>query len=249
MIEKRQTFSSMPEKNDMNPEFAQRIAVLIPALNEEKSISRVLDDLPDAPNLVTIVADNGCTDRTAEVAREHGAVVVVEPRRGYGWACLAAMRTAQQYEPQVVVFLDADYSDHPEELPRVVAPILEGKADMVIGSRVLGNRQPGALLPQARFGNWLSTMLIYLFWRFRYSDLGPFRAIRWQALLALQMQDKTYGWTVEMQIKALKQGLRVMEVPVSYRKRIGQSKVTGTVSGTIKAGYKILWTIFKYGFF
>jgi len=239
----------MPENNAMNPDWTARIAVLIPALNEEKSIARVLDDLPDSLNLVIIVADNGCTDRTAEVAREHGAIVVAESRRGYGWACLAAMRAAQSYQPQVAVFLDADYSDHPDELPGVVAPILQGKADLVIGSRALGNREPGALLPQARFGNWLATRLIRLFWHFHYTDLGPFRAIRWQALLALQMQDKTYGWTVEMQIKALKQGLRVVEVPVSYRKRIGRSKVTGTFSGTIKAGYKILWTIFKIGFF
>lgn len=195
-----------------------------------------------------IVCDNGSSDNTAAVAEHHDAVVVVEPRRGYGWACLAGMAKAREFEPEIVVFLDGDYSDHPEEIPRLINPIRSGEADLVIGSRVRGEREPGSLLPQARFGNWLASALIRIFWGFRYTDLGPFRAIQWQRLLALDMQDKTYGWTVEMQIKALQHNLRVVEVPVSYRKRIGKSKVSGTFSGTLKAGYKILWTIFKYGF-
>ncbi len=224
-----------------------KIVVLIPALNEEKSIGRVLDALPRDFQLQIIVADNGSSDRTAAVAREHGARVVYEPRRGYGWACLAAMAEAESWKPDIAVFLDADYSDYPEDLHQVVRPILQDEADLVIGSRILGRREKGALLPQARFGNWLATRLIRMIWGFRYTDLGPFRAIRWSALLALDMQDKTYGWTVEMQIKALKHGLRVQEVPVRYRKRIGKSKVTGTISGTVKAGIVILWTIFRFG--
>lgn len=224
-----------------------KIVILIPALNEEASIARVLQDIPAHLNAQVIVADNGSSDRTAEVARENGAHVVHEPRRGYGWACLAAMHEAEKLHPDIAVFLDADYSDDPREMVRVIEPILQGKADMVIGSRVLGRREKGALLPQARFGNWLASRLIYLIWGVKYTDLGPFRAVRWPVLKQLNMQDKTYGWTVEMQIKAVIDGWRVVEVPVSYRKRIGKSKVSGTVSGTIKAGVKILWTIFKYG--
>ncbi|MDQ7064114.1 MAG: glycosyltransferase family 2 protein [candidate division KSB1 bacterium] len=231
----------------MSEDRAPNIVVLIPALNEEKSIGRVLAALPNDLRLHVIVADNGSTDATAVVARHHGAEVVHEPRRGYGWACLAAMAAAKKFNPDIGVFLDADFSDYPEDIHEVVRPIVAGEADMVIGSRVLGQRERGALLPQARFGNWLATRLIRLIWGFRYTDLGPFRAVRWPALLALNMQDKTYGWTVEMQIKALKYGLRVQEVPVRYRKRIGKSKVTGTLSGTIKAGFIILWTIFRYG--
>ncbi len=231
----------------MSEDRPPNIVVLIPALNEEKSIGRVLAALPDDLHLHVIVADNGSSDATAAVARQQGAEVVHEARRGYGWACLAAMAAAQKYNPDIAVFMDADFSDYPEDIHEVVRPIVAREADMVIGSRVLGQRERGALLPQARFGNWLATRLIRLIWGFRYTDLGPFRAIRWPALLALNMQDKTYGWTVEMQIKALKYGLRVQEVPVRYRKRIGKSKVTGTLSGTIKAGVIILWTIFRYG--
>lgn len=226
-----------------------RIVVLIPALNEEKSISKVLAAIPASLQPTVVVADNGSTDRTAQTAAAHGAVVVHEARRGYGYACLAAMEAAGPLKPDIAVFLDADFSDHPEEMPLLVDPLLDGSADMVIGSRARGAHEPGALLPQARFGNWLASQLIWLFWGFRYTDLGPFRAIRWQALQQLQMKDKTYGWTVEMQIKALQHKLKVKEVPVSYRKRIGSSKVTGTLSGTVKAGYKILYTIFKYGLF
>ena len=162
----------------------------------------------------------------------------------YGWACLAGMAAVDN--PNIVVFLDGDYSDHPNEMTALIAPILENRADLVIGSRVLGNREPGALLPQARFGNWLATRLIRGFYGVSHTDLGPFRAIAYPALLQINMQDKTFGWTVEMQVKAAKLGLRATEIPVSYRRRIGVSKITGTLSGTVKAGWKILYTIFKY---
>ncbi len=224
------------------------IVVIIPALNEEKSIGKVLKSIPPHLAAQVIIADNDSSDDTASVARAHGATVVLEKRRGYGWACLRGMKEAEKFHPEVIVFLDGDYSDHPEEMTTLVEPILSGRADMVIGSRTRGEHEPGALLPQARFGNWLASFLIRLFWGFRYTDLGPFRAIRWTALKELAMEDKTYGWTVEMQIKAIKHRLRIVEVPVKYRKRIGQSKVTGTLAGTVKAGYKILWTIFSYGF-
>lgn len=222
-----------------------RIAVVIPAFNEQDSISLVLRDLPWPMLHEVVVVNNASTDRTETIAREHGARVVRESRRGYGWACLAGIAALDS--PDVVVFLDADYSDHPDELPRVVAPILEGRADLVIGSRTLGRREPGAMLPQARFGNWLATTLIRAIWRHPYTDLGPFRAVTADALRRIDMQDKTYGWTVEMQIKALREGLRVVEVPVSYRRRVGVSKITGTVRGTLGAGYKILGTIARYG--
>ena len=226
----------------------QSVTVIIPALNEEQSIARVIKALPEDVCREIIVVDNGSTDRTAEVAGDCGAIVVKEPRRGYGQACLTGMATAEKYNPEVIVFLDGDFSDYPEEIGELTQPITAGNADMVIGSRIRGKSEHGALLPQARFGNWLASGLIRLIWHFQYSDLGPFRAIRWQALKRLNMLDKNFGWTVEMQIKALINGLRVQEVPVSYRKRIGTSKVTGTVAGSIRAGYKILWTIFKYGF-
>lgn len=229
-------------------EASANIVVIIPALNEENAIGKVLRDIPEEFRGYVIVADNGSSDKTAEIARKCGAAVVEENRRGYGWACLAGIKTAEKYNPDVIVFLDADYSDHPEEMATLTDLILKNDIDLVIGSRVRGVHEKGALLPQARFGNWLACFLIRLFWNFKYTDLGPFRAIRWQALKALNMKDKTFGWTVEMQIKALQQKLKVAEAPVSYRKRIGASKVTGTVSGTIKAGYKILWTILKYRF-
>jgi glycosyltransferase involved in cell wall biosynthesis len=225
-----------------------KIAVVIPALNEENSIGKVIEDIPKLPDLHVIVADNGSVDKTAVIAKEKGARVIRESRRGYGWACLAGMKTAEALDPYLVVFLDADYSDHPDEMLSLIKPIIQDEIDFVVGSRVRGEREKGALLPQARFGNWLASFLINLFWGFKYTDLGPFRAIKWQPLKALDMKDKTFGWTVEMQIKALKHNLKITEVPVKYRKRIGVSKVTGTFSGTMKAGYKILWTIFKYKF-
>jgi glycosyltransferase involved in cell wall biosynthesis len=227
---------------------APNIVVIIPAFNEQKSIGRVLADLPRDWLTEVIVVDNGSTDGTAEVARAAEATVLQEPRRGYGSACLRGLEYAAQLRPDVVVFLDGDYSDHPEELPSVVAPILQGEADLVIGSRVLGKSEPGALLPQARFGNWLATRLVALLFGVRYTDLGPFRAVRYQALEKMEMRDRNFGWTVEMQIKAARLGLRVAEVPVRYRRRIGTSKVTGTLRGTLGAGYKILYTIFRYAF-
>lgn len=221
--------------------------MVIPALNEEASLPLVLAALPRPPVRRVVVADNGSADGTARVAREGGAVVVDAPRRGYGSACLAGLDFLRRHDPpEVVVFVDADFSDHPDELPRLVAPILEGRADLVIGSRVLGNRERGALLPQARAGNLVACWMIRLLYGHRYTDLGPFRAIRWQALERIGMSDPNFGWTAEMQVKALRQGLQAVEVPVSYRRRVGVSKITGTVSGTVRAGYKILWTVLRY---
>ena len=220
------------------------VDVLIPALNEEKSLPLVLDAIPRDWVRRIIVADNGSKDRTAEVARTHGAEVVSEPRRGYGSACLAGLDHLAADPPDVVVFLDGDFSDHPEELPRVLAPILAGDAEMVIGSRTIGEHQRGALLPQAVFGNKLACTLVELLYGYRFTDLGPFRAITWPALCRIAMRDEDFGWTVEMQIKAARHGVGSVEVPVSYRKRIGVSKVTGTLKGSFLAGYKILYTIF-----
>ncbi|MEM7353975.1 MAG: glycosyltransferase family 2 protein, partial [Acidobacteriota bacterium] len=198
------------------------IDVVIPAFNEEASLPKVLAALPRPPVRRVVVTDNNSSDTTAEVARQGGAVVVFEKVAGYGNACLAALDHLRHNDPPaVVVFIDADYSDHPEELPRVVAPILEGRADVVIGSRILGQREPGALLPQARAGNVVACTLIRLLYGHRYTDLGPFRAIRWDAFEALAMEDRNFGWTAEMQVKVLRHGMRVEEVPVSYRKRIG----------------------------
>ncbi len=221
------------------------IDVVMPALNEEHAIGKVLSEIPWDVVRRVVVADNGSTDRTAEVAREHGAIVVDAPKRGYGAACLAALARVRQDPPDIVAFLDADYSDFPEELPQVVAPILERGYDMVIGSRTAGEHETGALLPQAIFGNWLSCWLISLIYGIEFTDLGPFRAIRWEKLEQIQMRDEDFGWTVEMQVKAAKAGLRCTEVPVRYRKRVGQSKVTGTIKGSFLAGEKILYTIFR----
>ena len=195
------------------------------------------------------MVDNGSTDRTAEVAREHGANVVREDQRGYGAACLrgiAEVAALGAADPDILVFLDGDHSDHPDELPEVVAPILAGEAHLVIGSRALGRAERGALTPQQVHGNRLACWLMRVILRHRYTDLGPFRAIRWDALQALEMRDRDYGWTVEMQMKAVRRGLRVAEVPVSYRRRIGRSKISGTVRGTIMAGCKIITTILRY---
>jgi glycosyltransferase involved in cell wall biosynthesis len=226
------------------------IAVVIPALNEEASLPLVLADIPRQLVSSIILVDNGSHDRTAEVAQAGGATVVREVQRGYGAACLrglAELTNRKEGPPDIVVFLDADYSDHPTEMPDVVAPILQGNADMVIGSRLLGNRERGAMPPQSVWGNRLACFLMRVLFGGRYTDLGPFRAIRWDSLKRLGMCDRNFGWTVEMQIKAARQKLRFAEVPVSYRRRIGASKISGTVSGTIKAGSKILYLIAKYG--
>ena len=223
-----------------------RISVIIPVFNEQDAIEKVIGDIPSHLPTEIIVVDNGSTDQTAKLAAAMGARIVRENRRGYGSACLAGI--AATNNPDIVVFLDGDYSDHPNEMPDLIAPILENRADLVIGSRVLGNSEPGALMIQARFGNRLATSLIKILFDVSYTDLGPFRAIRYRALRDLNMRDKTFGWTVEMQVKAAKQALKIQEMPVSYRKRIGVSKITGTLKGTLKAGWKILFTIFKYWF-
>jgi glycosyltransferase involved in cell wall biosynthesis len=217
------------------------IRVIIPALNEERAIAEVLKAIP-AYAAEVIVVDNGSTDATAQVARSLGATVVSEPRRGYGAACLRGM-AALPADTGIVVFLDGDFSDFPGEMDSLVGPIRNGGADLVIGSRVLGRREKGALLPVAIFGNWLTTRLVKLGWGFAYTDLGPFRAIGCAALLRLGMADRDFGWTIEMQVKAVNQGLRIAETPVSYRKRIGQSKISGTVLGSWRAGKKILYIV------
>ena len=219
------------------------VTVIIPVLDEEQGIARVLDTLHRGDVKEILVVDNGSTDGTAAAARARGARVVSEPRRGYGRACLAGIARAESDPPDVVVFLDGDFSDDPSELPVLLAPIARGEADLVIGSRVRGERERGALLPQARVGNWIATTLIRWRYRHRFTDLGPFRAIRWTSLATLGMRDETFGWTVEMQIKALRRGLRVVEVPVRYRPRLGRSKISGTLWGSVRAGSKILWTI------
>ena len=222
-----------------------RVVVIIPALNEEDAIVRVLADIPDFVHEV-IVVDNGSEDATPTRAAAAGARVVLEPRRGYGQACLAGMAALPE-DTDIVVFLDGDYSDHPEEMDDLVEPLRRDAADLVIGSRVLGEREPGALLPQARFGNALATFLIRQLYGVRYTDLGPFRAIRRDALIRIGMVDRDFGWTVEMQVKAARHGLRGIEVPVSYRRRhAGASKVTGTLTGSFRAGWKILLTIFRH---
>jgi len=221
-----------------------RISVIIPAFNEEQSIGLVLDALPEDDLHEMIVVDNNSTDNTARVAIEKGARVVEERQRGYGSACLKGI--SELDDPHIVVFLDGDFSDYPEEIVKLVEPIESGKADFVLGSRMMLPESRLALLPQSRYGNQLAVFLMRLFFRHQYTDLGPFRAIRYEALKSLDMQDTNFGWTVEMQIKAVKKGLRILEVPVKYRERIGVSKITGTFSGTIKAGTKIIYTIFKY---
>lgn len=225
----------------------EKTVVIIPALNEERSIGQVIADIPRDLATEIVVVDNGSTDSTARVASGCGATVVSEERRGYGQACLAGINYIKSslYPPDIIVFLDGDYSDYPGEMKTLLSPITEDGYDLVIGSRTVGEREKGALLPQAIVGNYVATRLIKLLYGVSFTDLGPFRAIRYDRLLSLGMRDETFGWTVEMQVKAAKRRLRCTEVPVSYRRRIGTSKVTGTVKGSFMAGVKIIWMIFR----
>ncbi|MCX8491390.1 MAG: glycosyltransferase family 2 protein [Cyclobacteriaceae bacterium] len=225
-----------------------KIKIIIPAFNEENGLGQVIQEIPKGVVDEIIVVNNASTDNTEVIAREEGATVLHETTPGYGRACLKGIQHIKNSvsKPDIIVFLDADHSDYPEEIIQLIQPILENKADLVIGSRALGNKEKGSMTPQQIFGNWLATRLLKLLYNVRFTDLGPFRAIQFDKLLELDMQDKTYGWTVEMQLKAAKKGLKCVEIPVKYRRRIGVSKISGTVKGTLMAGYKILFTIFKY---
>ncbi|WP_421764401.1 glycosyltransferase family 2 protein [Ekhidna sp.] len=224
------------------------IRVIIPAFNEQNAVGLVIDEIPKEWVSEIIVVDNGSTDDTFEQAKSRGATVLKEPKRGYGNACLKGMShiASSTTKPDILVFLDGDHSDYPEQLVDLIKPIIDDHADLVIGSRALGQKERGSMTPQQVFGNWLATTLIKLFYKKRYTDLGPFRAVRYDSLMKIRMQDQTYGWTVEMQLKAAKLNLRTKDVPVNYRQRIGVSKVSGTIKGTLGAGYKIIYTIFKY---
>ena len=232
----------------------QKIKVIIPAYNEEDSIAKVINDIPTIVDEIIVISNNS-TDKTEENAANAGATVLKESKRGYGYACLKGMDyiastslSDQEKKPTIVVFLDGDYSDYPEQLTELVAPIINDNIDLVIGSRVKELREAGSMTPQQVFGNWLATFLMNIFFGAKFTDLGPFRAIKYQNLLQLKMEDKTYGWTVEMQLKAIKQHFSYKEVPMKYRNRIGISKVSGTLKGSILAGVKILGWIFKYSF-
>ncbi|HLT32303.1 MAG TPA: glycosyltransferase family 2 protein [Aquaticitalea sp.] len=223
------------------------IVVVIPAYNEEHSIGHVVREIPAIVKEI-IVVDNNSTDKTSQIAKDAGATVLFQPKKGYGNACLKGLEymSEKTESPEIVVFLDGDYSDYPEELTKIIAPIVEQNIDFVVGSRVKDLREPHSMTPQQVFGNWLATFLMRIFFGAKFTDLGPFRAIKYSKLLDLQMEDKTYGWTVEMQLKSIKQNLAYIEVPVKYKRRIGVSKVSGTVKGSIFAGAKILGWIFKY---
>ena len=224
------------------------VTIIIPAYNEENGIGEVIREIPKDFVTEIVVVNNASSDQTEKIALAAGATVLREPVRGYGRACLKGIDYLKKLNvhPDIVVFLDADHSDYPEEMQSLIMPIMEDKADLVIGSRALGRKERGAMAPQQIFGNWLATRLLKVLYGVQFTDLGPFRAMRFDKLKELDMQDKTYGWTVEMQLKAAKMGFRCAEVPVRYRKRIGFSKISGTVKGTVMAGYKIIATIFKY---
>lgn len=227
----------------------QKIVVIIPAFNEENAVGKVIQDIPKGLIDEVIVVNNNSTDSTSEKAKMAGATVLFEAQKGYGRACLKGMgylKNQRKAKTDIVVFIDADYSDYPEEMVQLVQPILSGKAQLVIGSRALGKREKGSMTIPQLFGNWLATNLMQLIYGAKFTDLGPFRAIDYKALISLDMQDKTYGWTVEMQLKAAKLKINYCEIPVNYRKRIGFSKISGTVKGTFMAGYKIITTLFKY---
>lgn len=226
----------------------KKIVVIIPAFNEENAVGNVIREIPKDLVAEIVVVNNNSNDATKEKAEEAGATVLDEPTQGYGNACLKGISyvKAMQQQPDIIVFIDADYSDYPEEMVQLVQPILEQDYDIVIGSRALGKKQRGSMTPQQVFGNWLATRLLRILYGVTYTDLGPFRAIKWDALIKLDMKDRTYGWTVEMQLKAAKMKMKTTEVAVNYRKRIGFSKISGTVKGTVLAGYKIITTIFKY---
>ena len=225
----------------------RNIYVIIPAYNEEKSIAKVINDIPKDIVAEIIVGNNNSKDNTVLEAKNAGATVVHAPESGYGNACLKGIEYLKNKAKadDIIVFIDGDYSDYPEEMVNIIAPIQNNNADLVIGSRAIGIKEKGSMTMPQEFGNWLATHLIKLFYGVTFTDLGPFRAITWGNLQKINMQDKTYGWTVEMQIKAAKLSLRCTEVPVTYRKRIGVSKVSGTFKGVILAGYKIMWMIFK----
>lgn len=225
------------------------IKVIIPAYNEQDSIGKVIKDIPKIVDEVIVISNNS-TDKTEINAKNAGATVLSENKKGYGYACLKGMDyiSKQEVKPNILVFLDGDYSDYPEQLTEIITPILNDNIDFVVGARVKELREHASMTPQQIFGNWLATFLMKLFFNAKFSDLGPFRAIKYTQLLALNMRDKTYGWTVEMQLKVLKQKMSYLEIPVKYRNRIGVSKVSGTVKGSIFAGIKILGWIFKYSF-
>ncbi len=225
----------------------KKIGVIIPAFNEENSVGNVINEVPKWVDIIVVV-NNNSTDETEVNAKKAGAIVVDEPINGYGRACLKGIEFFKNHieKPDIIVFIDADYSDYPQEMELLVNPIINDDIDLVIGSRALGKREKGSMTFPQIFGNWLATSLLRLIYGIKYTDLGPFRAIQFEKLLALNMVDKTYGWTVEMQLKAAKHKMKITEVPVNYRKRIGFSKISGTIKGTILAGYKIIITIFKY---
>ena len=225
------------------------IKVIIPAFNEEKAIANVIAEIPNGVDEIIVISNNS-TDKTEEIAKNAGATVLLETKKGYGYACLKGMEYIAnlKVKPDIVVFLDGDYSDYPEELTKLITPILNQNIDFVIGARVSNLRESGSMTPQQVFGNWLATFLMKAFFKAKFTDLGPFRAIKYNKLLQLQMEDKTYGWTVEMQLKVLKQKMSYIEIPVRYKNRIGVSKVSGTVKGTIMAGVKIIGWIMKYTF-